>query len=236
MANQLCTRLIPKLELIASEQGCVLWMMDSNYKNSLFITTNYQDIWQRSHLDLYNDASIWTSYLNTESPKKLWEQCQYRNTIINPKHTVVYCINLPEGGTRWIEDRSFRLCDSQGECILIAGAAYPIDGADRLIDEQQKISEKLDQVILCYYRELCLAFDSKQNNSIFQDAKLTDRQIEVLKYILAGMTAKQTAIELNISYRTVEDHIERVKASLDCESKSEVIFKAIENNWITINV
>ncbi len=63
----------------------------------------------------------------------------------------------------------------------------------------------------------------------FIDKLLTKREMEVLKYIVLGYTAKRIGQSLQISFRTVEAYIEILKTKLDCASKSdipEIVFKS----------
>ncbi len=57
---------------------------------------------------------------------------------------------------------------------------------------------------------------------------LTDREIEVIKYLIQGYSASQLAAELFISKRTAEHHIERIKYKFNSFSKSELIRKIRE--------
>ncbi len=57
---------------------------------------------------------------------------------------------------------------------------------------------------------------------------LTDRELEIMKYFIQGCPASQIALELFISKRTVEHHIERIKDKFYASSKSELIGKIRE--------
>jgi len=57
---------------------------------------------------------------------------------------------------------------------------------------------------------------------------LTEREMEVTKFLLSGYSASKIATEINLSKRTVEHHVERIKEKLACNSKSELIQKARE--------
>lgn len=57
---------------------------------------------------------------------------------------------------------------------------------------------------------------------------LTDREIDVIKYLTKGCSAREIAYELFLSKRTVEHYIERVKEKLCVSSKSKLIQKVIE--------
>jgi DNA-binding CsgD family transcriptional regulator len=70
---------------------------------------------------------------------------------------------------------------------------------------------------------------SKKNNyeKILTGTLFTKRENEVLFHLVQGKTAREISILLNISTRTVEHHIENMKAKSDSKSKSELIEKAI---------
>lgn len=53
--------------------------------------------------------------------------------------------------------------------------------------------------------------------------QFTSREIECLPLLIKGFTAKQIAEKLNISYRTVEDHINNIKQKLDVRTKNELM-------------
>ena len=50
-------------------------------------------------------------------------------------------------------------------------------------------------------------------------ARLTKREQECLLLFLNGYTAKETAQVLNLSYRTIEEHLEKLKVKLGCRYK-----------------
>lgn len=63
---------------------------------------------------------------------------------------------------------------------------------------------------------------------------LSQREIECLFFLIRGKSAKETARLLNISYRTVEHHIDHIKNKLNCRSKSELICTALESGFSKI--
>ncbi len=60
--------------------------------------------------------------------------------------------------------------------------------------------------------------------------KLTDRQIDCIKLMLEGKTAKMIGTVLNLSPRTIEAYIHHLKRKLLCRNKSELIAKFIQMN------
>jgi len=59
-------------------------------------------------------------------------------------------------------------------------------------------------------------------------AGLTPRQIQILHQIATGSTDKQIARELALSPRTVEMHVGRLLAALQCRSRAEAVRRAAE--------
>lgn len=57
---------------------------------------------------------------------------------------------------------------------------------------------------------------------------LTPRQRQILQAVAQGQTAKQIARTLDLSPRTVEMHVARVLATLQCSSRAEAVHKANE--------
>jgi len=55
-----------------------------------------------------------------------------------------------------------------------------------------------------------------------QKINISSRELECLLHFCQGKTAKQTARELMISYRTVETHLENIRHKTACHNKLEV--------------
>lgn len=59
------------------------------------------------------------------------------------------------------------------------------------------------------------------NNEIL---KLTNREKECLQYVVLGYSSKRIARKMgDVSYRTIEKHIENIKRKLKCHSKDDII-------------
>lgn len=79
--------------------------------------------------------------------------------------------------------------------------------------------------------------DFKQHNhTLLYDAKgrlnfgtefgnkyLTKREVEIIRLLLQGHSAKGIASALKISHRTVESYINTLKLKFECQRKSELI-------------
>ncbi len=62
---------------------------------------------------------------------------------------------------------------------------------------------------------------------------LTSRQEECLFLLARGKSYKEISRIMNISTRTIEDHIAALKVKLDCNTKSQIIEKAINHDFMS---
>jgi DNA-binding CsgD family transcriptional regulator len=66
----------------------------------------------------------------------------------------------------------------------------------------------------------------------FGNTYLTKRQVEVLRYLLHGLSAKRAAINMGISNRTVEKHIEILKYKLNSKKTAEMLAICVKHQLI----
>jgi len=59
-------------------------------------------------------------------------------------------------------------------------------------------------------------------------AGLTPRQLQILREVSRGHTDKQVARDLGLSHRTVEMHVQRLMATLQCRTRAEAVARAAE--------
>lgn len=55
--------------------------------------------------------------------------------------------------------------------------------------------------------------------------RLTQRELDCVRYIVRGYTSKEIAKELSLSFRTVENYCERIKTKLGCRRKQDIIVR-----------
>jgi len=68
----------------------------------------------------------------------------------------------------------------------------------------------------------------------FSCEALTDREGEILFYLLHGLSCREIATKLHLSTRTVEDHTRNIKFKLNCDNKNQLIDFAISNGLINV--
>ncbi len=60
----------------------------------------------------------------------------------------------------------------------------------------------------------------------------TPREREVLRCVAAGMTTKETAVALGISFATARTHLEHVRERLGARSRAAAVAIATQNGWL----
>lgn len=70
------------------------------------------------------------------------------------------------------------------------------------------------------------------SREVFELNNLSYRELECLRHIILGMSARETSIELKISKRTVEEYVVRLKNKLGCLSKGELIRFAFNKGFV----
>jgi len=61
---------------------------------------------------------------------------------------------------------------------------------------------------------------------------LTPREFDVLKWVVKGKTNQEIGVELGISQKTVEKHLESVFAKLKVTSRVEAAVLAVQEKWV----
>ncbi|WP_395334420.1 helix-turn-helix transcriptional regulator [Novosphingobium sp. BL-8H] len=62
--------------------------------------------------------------------------------------------------------------------------------------------------------------------------QLTAREMDVLRYVAMGRSAKETAIELNIAPCTVERHVENVRLKTRTRNRAHMIAHVIQEGLL----
>lgn len=114
-----------------------------------------------------------------------------------------------------------------------------VEGAAALVTKSQQMSDLFECInlvangIKVNTAETIAAIDSDQEFK----AKLTDRELEVLRLYASGMTLKSVAYELKLSKYTVKEHIDRVRDKYSnlgrpAPGKSELLMRLLEDGYM----
>ena len=150
--------------------------------------------------------------------------------ILNQIETLVLkalVLNKINNGTESIVtiQKALSLAEPGGYTRVFIDEGPPIAKLlERIIDtEDNDIPKAFVKNLLAALRLFQIA---KSDNSLFE--RLSERELEVLRFIASGLTNKKTSEELFISVSTVKTHLQNIYGRLNVHSRTEAIVKARE--------
>ena len=84
-----------------------------------FVSPGFQTIWCRSPDELRANPRIWLDAIHPDDRERVTETYESDRTGFRAEYRIV----RPDGGVRWISDRSFPVRNSAGELVRVAGVA-----------------------------------------------------------------------------------------------------------------
>ena len=138
----------------------------------------------------------------------------------NKAKTFIETVQL-DGYLQHYLSRKAPLYTRQGKILGVVGISFLIDGEVSFTTIQETIPVTMPSTVDINVHPSQL-LDQNTNN------QLTTKQIKCLYYLVKGMTIKQIGQQLNLSPRTVEDHLNAAKNKLNCHSRSELITTALQ--------
>ena len=73
-----------------------------------------------------------------------------------------------------------------------------------------------------------------RNSSADKISELTSREIEILRLVAEGLLNKEIGLQLNISERTVKNHVSNIFKKIQVSDRTQAAVFAIKNNLICI--
>jgi DNA-binding NarL/FixJ family response regulator len=108
---------------------------------------------------------------------------------------------------------------------LVEARPTSSDGSDavrRTAEGDAVFSPGLAGLVIGEYRRL-------QDDPTPTTPQLTERELEVLRLVARGLTARQVASRLTISHRTVENHVQNTLRKLQLHNRVELVRYAVEH-------
>lgn len=86
---------------------------------------------------------------------------------------------------------------------------------------------ELMERVMDHYHELEVHYGNLQTAATLNELCLTNRELEILKYIVEGMSNKEIAATLFISEKTVKNHITSLLRKLEVEDRTQAAVFAV---------
>lgn len=122
---------------------------------------------------------------------------------------------------------------------LLKSIVFTVSGAHHLVEIiksnhfmanlilEQRVTEQLKATEQMHSQPLTKIASTTANDQQIFNNPLTEREQEVLDYLVKGCSYKMTACSMFISIDTVRSHIKKIYAKLEVNSKSEAVIKVL---------
>jgi two-component system, cell cycle sensor histidine kinase and response regulator CckA len=101
----------------------VLWMVDANTHEVLYINSAFEEVWGRSMQSLRDNSFSFIEGVHPEDQYLVWEQVR----TPRPRPTSMeYRVLRPDGSVVWVKDSSFPVYDESGALRQLVGIAQDI--------------------------------------------------------------------------------------------------------------
>ncbi len=114
---------------------------------------------------------------------------------------------------------------ANGYVLKTANPTEIIQGVLEVFDGKQVVDATLKESM---FESVGLSIGNSKSN-------VSERELEVLKKAASGLTNKAIATELEISSRTVQNHLANIFTKLNAESRTEAVMKAIQLGLIEMD-
>jgi PAS domain S-box-containing protein len=121
----------------------VFWIADSVKRQMVYVNPAYETIWGRSCESLLQNPGNWLDAVHPSDRNRVKQAMLTKEDLGDYDET--YRIVRPDGGTRWIRDRSFPLRDAAGKVYRIVGTATDITETRLAEEELRKLSRAVQQ-------------------------------------------------------------------------------------------
>jgi DNA-binding NarL/FixJ family response regulator len=115
------------------------------------------------------------------------------------------------------------------EAILAGADGYILKKTPplKLLDAMREVLEGGAPMTPTVARQVLHLFNNKHYKNTPDNFDLTEREHEILKQLVKGLSYKMIAAECNISYATVNSHISHIYEKLHVSNAAEAVAKAL---------
>lgn len=174
------------------------------------------------------DSIAGLSYENANC--KVAEHAEYfvilDQKVITKEKPIFYLGHYLYANDEWkvILAKKFLLKDTNGQAVAVVTQLddvtdYRLLDVSRFLIMNRTVNDNHDDQFGYILEKECL------------DGKLTVKESECLFFWLRGKTAPEIGKILNLSNRTIEDYLEKLKNKLGCQNKAELIEKSFAMGW-----
>lgn len=209
----------------------IFWMRTPDFKKQLYVSESLSKIYGYSPTEVYENPTTWSAAVDSAERDSVIKRVRLRvsRQVENKEDNepIFYKVHLPGGKINFIRNVSFPLRDVSGKILSFVGFSESLLRREWELVKAKKIESTSKSIKLVSDISNMLMPDLiKNQEKISPVSRLTQRELDCLMLAKEGKSAKQAAKLLNISYRTIEAHLESVKRKFECKTKLELMSKA----------
>lgn len=206
------------LAVLNVHQDYVFWIRNDQMTKQIYVSPSFESIWGHEINIIFSAPLIWFDYLNPDEKVNAMQQFSARHEakyLDDEKNLIHYQIRNKHGDLIFIRDRCFRMKDHQDSQYIV--------GVSKAVQGEIWYPDRDDQTIYDYFITVLKSHFGLQ--LIGSQDDFSKRELECLYFLCKGQTYKEIGRAMNISPRTVETHVERMRIKAECHSKIQLVAK-----------
>ncbi len=230
---------------IEQQENKCFWVRSPDFKQQIYVSESFQKVWGQSNSKLFEHPMSFVDASIKEDNRDILKLFEKRALGAQEEREKTLLVRLKAADQSIIHwrDSCFCLCDTYGNIVGVAGIGEHIDQSEWYQDVEGKVEEPSPLELLKQSQYSRYMIHEKPETNALKhveipchrvksqyyvllcpqgEVALTRRELQCVYYLLGGMTAKQTARELGISPRVVEEFLNNVRLKLKCQNKMEI--------------
>lgn len=112
-----------------------------------------------------------------------------------------------------------------------------IEAVEAVLDNMYQVDQRMSHYVVQDYVNMVSKMDQATSNQKGKQPLhiYTKRECEVLQLLAEGMSNRMIAQTLDISEKTVKNHISNIFKKMNVNDRTQAVITAIRNDWVTIN-
>jgi DNA-binding CsgD family transcriptional regulator len=216
---------------ICTKANMVFWIRDLSYQKQCYVSPNYETLWGRSTVELYEHPDSWDKTIIVEDKSSISKPLEMRK--FHYSNVIHFRIFKPNGEQICICDKSFELKELSGKSVAIAGIGqslsleewiasqkFPIDTHSLVISLEEIIKKSLGLLLPQYIVPVQEHYRVTHAGKVYS---LSLREAQCLCYSSIGFSAKEMARKMNLSPRTAETYLEHLRQKTNSRNKLQLL-------------
>lgn len=224
---------------IENKHQAIFWMAkiesQTQKYEEVFVNDAYEKIFGHPKDELYNDVYVLRNYLVSEGKDQYvdsWVQRHYQDKKIES----LYAIKCRNGDVVWMRDRVHTIYDQNNKPLFAAGIAVEEKNNLKLSESENQGQYKHQvELALNDYNDRLQEYTNLNIRAESSDVfglSLSKREFECAELVAAGYSAKEIALMLSLSHRTIQDYINSLKTKLQARNIAHLAALLVKHNII----